>query len=171
MWVEKEVFSAALFRFNPRAHFFPFFFLLSSAVSWTDYLASCVMRAAHISKNSIVWWPAIGWLFATSLLLSAGGGGVSKSEDEKQNRLNIFSTRSLFSFLCLLTRSRPRQVLLAVLLAACDILVVGEALEVQEEALVVHLVELERHLHKVLPDGIPATHLDVVGIHNLPFLK
>lgn len=41
------------------------------------------------------------------------------------------------------------------------------ALEVEQVATIVHLVELQTHLHKIPSDRILLTHSQVIGVHHL----
>lgn len=53
------------------------------------------------------------------------------------------------------------------LLCALHLLLTIDAFEVQQVAAVVHLVELQAHLHVVAGDGVLAAHPQVVGVHHL----
>lgn len=41
------------------------------------------------------------------------------------------------------------------------------ALEVEQVATIVHLVELQTHLHKIPSDRILLAHSQVIGVHHL----
>ena len=68
-------------------------------------------------------------------------------------------------------RSCSGQILSAALLASVIVIVIGKTFEIQEKAFVVHLIQLQGHLDKVLSHGIPPPNLDVIRVHHLPFLE
>ena len=112
--------------------------------------ASCVIRAAHISKNSMVGCPPA----AVSCVCEASAPDFISTENgmwvdgqRRQDALDgAILTRTLLVFFGI------------------------EGFEIQQVGFVIHLVELQRHLGVLLADGVLAAHLHVVRVHRLPFL-
>lgn len=106
------------------------------------------MRAAHISKNSIVRWPPAeeSWDCDTSGSVEINQilGATLKKTKSKGQRTGAESV----GFVFLRT----------------------EALEIQQVGLVVHLIELQWHFGVLFVDGILPANPDMEGIDRLPFL-